>query len=86
MQVSASAHKCLRISNKAIKYLIQKNSKARYFKQVLKMRKIASCIYCLNKDISMASNVIFVSFECACNQEVIFYRNSLAGRALGARY
>ena len=50
------------------------------------MRKIASCIYCLNKDISMAFNVIFVSFKRACNQEIIFYRNNPAGPALGARY
>ena len=50
------------------------------------MLKIASCIYCLNKDISMAFDVIFVSFKCAWNQEVIFYRNSPAGPALGARY
>ena len=40
----------------------------------------------MNKDISIAFNVIFVSFKCACNQEVIFYRNSTAGTATGARY
>ena len=50
------------------------------------MLKRASCIYCLNKDISMAFDVIFVSFKCICNQEVIFYRNSPAGPALGVRY
>ena len=49
------------------------------------MLKIASCIYCLNKDISIEFNVIFVSFKCACNQEVTFYRNNPAGPALGAR-
>ena len=50
------------------------------------MLKIASCIYCLNKDISMTVNVIFVSFKCAYNQKVIFYWHSPAGPALGARY
>ena len=50
------------------------------------MVKIASCMYCLNKDISMAFNIIFVSFKYACNCEVIFYRNSPAGPALGALY
>ena len=50
------------------------------------MLEIESCIYCLNKDISMAFNVIFVSFKCAYSQEVIFYRYSLGGLALGARY
>ena len=34
----------------------------------------------------MAFNVIFVSFKCACNQKVIFYRNSPARPALGTRY
>ena len=50
------------------------------------MLKIASCIYCLNKDVSMAFNVIFVSFKGDCNCEVIFYRNSPERPALGARY
>ena len=50
------------------------------------MLKIASCIYCLNKDISIAFNVIFISFRCAWNFEVIFYGNSPERPALGARY
>ena len=73
MQVSVPAHKGLGISNKEMKYLIQK------------MIKAASSVYYLSKDISMAFNVIFVSFKCACNWEVIFYRNNLVRPAYGAR-
>ena len=79
---NASAHKCLRIGNKEIKFLI----KTCYFKQVWEMLNIASCIYCLNKYISIAFNVIFVSFKCPCSQELLFYSYSPAGPALGARY
>ena len=50
------------------------------------MLKIAIWIYCLNKDISTAFNVIFASFKYACNQEVVFYKNSPERLALGARY
>ena len=50
------------------------------------MLKIASCMYCPNKNISMAFNVIFVSSRCAYNLEVIFYRNSFAGPVVGGCY
>ena len=50
------------------------------------MFKIVSFIYCLKKDISMAFNAVFISFKCAGNQVVIFYRNSTAGPARGAHY
>ena len=50
------------------------------------MLKIASCMYCLNKEISIAFNIISISFKCACNCGVIFYRNSPERPALGASY
>ena len=50
------------------------------------MLKIASCIHCLNKGISIGFTVIFVSFKCVCNYEAIFYRNSPVEAGLGAPY
>ena len=41
------------------------------------MLKTASCMYCLNKDISIAFNIFSISFKCAYNCGVIFYGNSL---------
>ena len=34
----------------------------------------------------MEFNVVFVSFKCACNCEIIFYRNSPERPAVGAHY
>ena len=50
------------------------------------MLKIPSCMYCPNKNISVAFNVNFESLKCAYNLEVIFYRNSSAGPVLSGCY
>ena len=83
MQVPVLAHRGLRIGNKEIECLIQN---LLLLASLKKMLTIASCMYCLNKEISIAFNIISISFKCACNCGVIFYRNSPERPAVRASY
>ena len=50
------------------------------------MLKVASCMYCLNKDISIAFGAVLISLRCARYCEVTFLKNDSVGPALGVRY
>ena len=78
MQVSVLAHRGLRIGNKEIECLIQNLLLSASLKNAENSKF-------LNKEISIAFNIISISFKCA-NCEVIFYTNSPERPALGVPY
>ena len=79
MQVSVLARRGLRIGNKEIECLIQNLLLSASLKNAENSKF-------LNKEISIAFNIISISFKYAYNCEVIFYTNSPERAALGVPY
>ena len=79
MQASVLAHRGLRIGNKEIECLTQNLLLSASLKNAENSKF-------LNKEISIAFNIISISFKCAYNCEVIFYTNSPERPALGVPY